>query len=293
MKFHNYPILYIIIIIIGNYTRIRNYKLASRFVSIFLFRLSVQPWNPNSKIPVTISSFANRRITRQLIPATRNASKRIHCPSRACPLTFPRRLSPSIDRSRARKDLYRTRLGISPTYNRLNDLDFISPLEPARRTIDLSSARSPPPQKDVAGILFHTHTHTTSCSRLVRAKGQERAAESSMPDVFSHFLMRLYPLARRTGLTITTIPRHGRRDVPSHSTRLPADRPIIEATSVLIFPTLSLSLAESRYGLHGGSRRSSRKRRMKYMISICEIEEIGFYLFIYLFSLSFVLSRVT
>lgn len=62
-----------------------------------------------------------------------------------------------------------------------------------------------------------------------------------MPDVFSHFLMRLYPLARRTGLTITTIPRHGRRDVPSHSTRLPADRPIIEATSVLIFPTLSLS----------------------------------------------------
>lgn len=66
-----------------------------------------------------------------------------------------------------------------------------------------------------------------------------------MPDVFSHFLMRLYPLARRTGLTITTIPRHGRRDVPSHSTRLPADRPIIEATSVLIFPTLSLSLSPS------------------------------------------------
>lgn len=245
MKFHNYPILYIIIIIIGNYTRIRNYKLASRFVSIFLFPIVCTTLEANSKIPVTISSFANRRITRQLIPATRNASKRIHCPSRTCPLTFPRRLSPSIDRSRARKDLYRTRLGISPTYNRLNDLDFISPLEPARRTIDLSSARSPPPQKDVAGILFHTHTHTTSCSRLVRAKGQERAAESSMPDVFSHFLMRLYPLARRTGLTITTIPRHGQRDVPSHSTRLPADRPIIEATSVLIFPTLSLSLSPS------------------------------------------------
>lgn len=218
--------------------------MASRFVSIFLFRLSVQPWNPNSKIPVTISSFANRRITRQLIPATRNASKRIHCPSRACPLTFPRRLSPSIDRSRARKDLYRTRLGISPTYNRLNDLDFISPLEPARRTIDLSSARSPPPQKDVAGILFHTHTQPPARVSCVR-KVKKEPRRARCPDVFSHFLMRLYPLARRTGLTITTIPRHGRRDVPSHSTRLPADRPIIEATSVLIFPTLSLSLSPS------------------------------------------------
>lgn len=168
----------------------------------------------NSKIPVTISSFANRRITRQLIPATRNASKRIHCPSRTCPLTFPRRLSPSIDRSRARKDLYRTRLGISPTYNRLNDLDFISPLEPARRTIDLSSARSPPPQKDVAGILFHTHTHTTSCSRLVRAKGQERAAESSMP-------RRFFPLSNAPLPTRSPYGVNDNHDSPPRATRRP------------------------------------------------------------------------
>lgn len=248
----------------------------------------------NSKIPVTISSFANRRITRQLIPATRNASKRIHCPSRACPLTFPRRLSPSIDRSRARKDLYRTRLGISPTYNRLNDLDFISPLEPARRTIDLSSARSPPPQKDVAGILFHTHTHTTSCSRLVRAKGQERAAESSMP-------RRFFPLSNAPLPTRSPYGVNDNHDSPPRATRRPLSFDAITRRSPdhrgyqrLDFShSLSLSLAESRYGLHGGSRRSSRKRRMKYMISICEIEEIGFYLFIYLFLLSFVLSRVT
>lgn len=70
--------------------------------------------------------------------------------------------------------------------------------------------------------------------------------------------MRLYPLARRTGLTITTIPRHGRRDVPSHSTRLPADRPIIEASyQRLEFFSLSLSLSSSHdtdYDVEGRRR---------------------------------------
>ena len=112
------------------------------------------------------------------------------------------------------------RLGISGC-NRLNDLDFISPLEPAESANNRSllAARSSPRKDGGEGF----GSDTQPLSGLVRAKGHDWP--SLAPTSFFHFLMPRRSLAARAGLTITTIPLcrhvgHGRRELPSHSTRL-------------------------------------------------------------------------
>lgn len=136
-------------------------------------------------------------------------------------MTFPRRLSPSIDRSRARKDLYRTRLGIPATYNRLNDLDFIS------YHLNLRGEQSISPPRDllhrrrtwpVSSSFTHEPTHTRRAaafsSRPVRAKGQERAAESSMP-------RRFFPLSNAPLPTRSPYGVNDNHDSPPRATRRP------------------------------------------------------------------------
>lgn len=125
--------------------------------------------------------------------------------------------------------------------------------------------------------LPHTNTHTRRAaafsSRPVRAKGQERAAESSMP-------RRFFPLSNAPLPTRSPYGVNDNHDSPPRATRRPLSFDAItrrspdhrgELPASWIFLSLSLSLVESRYGLR---RRGKKKRRMGWNISLIR-EEIG------------------